>query len=42
MEHTATFFGRFAVGIGFVDMMVGCRIADKIVVETMVVDRMVP
>ena len=41
MEHTATFFGRLVAGIGFVDKMVGCRIAGKIVVAMMVVDRIV-
>ena len=42
MEHTATFFGRHVDGIGLVGRMVGCRIVDKIVVATMVVDRMAP
>ena len=33
-------FQRFFAGIGLVDKMVGCRIAGKIVVAMMVMDRM--
>ena len=40
VEHTAAFVGRLVVGIVFVDKMVGCRIAGKIIVAMMVADRM--
>ena len=40
MEHTAAFFERLVAGIGFVDKMVGCMIAGKIVVAMMVMDKM--
>ena len=42
MEHIAIFFGRLVASIGLVCRMVECRMADKIGVATMVVDRMVP
>ena len=41
MEHTTTFVGRLVASIGFVDKMVGCRIAGKIVVVMMVADKKV-
>ena len=40
VEHTTAFFVRLDAGIGLVDKMVRCRIAGKIVVAMMVVDRM--
>ena len=40
MEHTATFVERLVAGMGLVDKMVGYKIAGKIVVAMMVVDRM--
>ena len=40
MGHIDTFSGRLVVGIGLVGRRVECWIVDKIVVATMVVDRM--
>ena len=40
MENTAAFFERLVASIGLVNKMEECRIASKIVVAMIVVDRM--